>query len=85
MQVNGIVYKYQNKIIYAPKRDLIKDLDTIPFPARHLLDLDELVMNDRLSNTKLPIAHILCSRDVLIAVIFALIKSMKSDIGLGKI
>lgn len=63
-KINGIVYKDEisGKMIHTPKRKLIDDLDKIPFPARHLLSLDEIVMNDRLSNTNLPIAHILCSR-----------------------
>lgn len=62
--INGIVYKdrYSRKMIITPKRELIEDLDSIPFPARHLLPLDEIVMRDRLSDTNLPIAHILCSR-----------------------
>lgn len=62
--IKGIVYKdelSQTKI-YTAKRNLIKNLDEIPFPARHLLPFNDIVMNDRLSDTKLPIAHILCSR-----------------------
>lgn len=62
--INGIAYmnKDDGKIIYTAERKLIANLDEIPFPARHLLSLDEVVMNDRLSDTNLPIAHILCSR-----------------------
>ncbi|MDE7351428.1 MAG: B12-binding domain-containing radical SAM protein [Acetatifactor sp.] len=62
--IAGIVYKDEGngKYVYTPRRELIKDLDTIPFPARHLLPIEEIVMSDRLSNTNLPIAHILCSR-----------------------
>lgn len=63
-QIKGIVYKDSktDKFIHTPKRELIGDLDTIPFPARHLLPQNEIVMDDRLSNTHLPVAHILCSR-----------------------
>lgn len=62
--IDGIVYKdkLSGEMVYTSKRELIKDLDKIPFPARHLLPLDEIIMNDRLSDTNLPIAHILCSR-----------------------
>lgn len=62
--INGIVYwdSHSGKMVKTPERELIEDLDTIPFPARHLLPLDEIVMEDRLSNTNLPIVHILCSR-----------------------
>ncbi len=34
--VNGISYRDGDEIIHNPDRELIKDLDTIPFPARHL-------------------------------------------------
>lgn len=63
-QIKGIVYKDSktDKFVHTPKRELIDDLDTIPFPARHLLPKNEIVMDDRLSNTHLPVAHILCSR-----------------------
>ena len=62
--INGIVFKnaISGEFVFTPKRNLIKDLDSIPFPARHLLPLDEIVMNDRLGETHLPVAHILCSR-----------------------
>ena len=66
--IDGIVYKdkLSGEMVYTSKRKLIKDLDKIPFPARHLLPLDEIIMNDRLSDTNLPIAHILCSRSLQI-------------------
>ncbi len=34
--VNGISYKDGGKIIHNPDRDFIKNLDSLPFPARHL-------------------------------------------------
>lgn len=40
-QVNGIGYKNDNKLLITPPRPLIKDLDKIPFPARHLLPMEE--------------------------------------------
>lgn len=36
-QIFGLIFKKDNQIIVNPPRPLIKDLDTIPFPARHLL------------------------------------------------
>ncbi len=36
--VKGIIYRENGKIVDNGHRDLIKDLDTIPFPARHFLD-----------------------------------------------
>ncbi|MCK4885290.1 radical SAM protein, partial [Candidatus Bathyarchaeota archaeon] len=32
----GISYKENNKVIHNPDRPLIEDLDSLPFPARHL-------------------------------------------------
>jgi len=34
--INGISYKDNNKIIHNPNREFIEDLDSLPFPARHL-------------------------------------------------
>lgn len=38
--VAGISFKENGKAVHTPDRPLIRDLDTIPFPARHLLPLD---------------------------------------------
>ena len=40
--VNGIVYRDMNtgNLKTTPKRPLIKDLDSLPFPARHLVSFD---------------------------------------------
>ena len=35
-QVKGIVFKYKGKVINTGLRELIQNLDSIPFPARHL-------------------------------------------------
>jgi len=37
--IKGISFKKNNRIIHNESRPLIKDLDLIPFPARHLFDL----------------------------------------------
>jgi radical SAM superfamily enzyme YgiQ (UPF0313 family) len=39
--INGISYRNNGSIIHNPKRKLIEDLDSIPFPARHLRRGDE--------------------------------------------
>lgn len=36
-QIKGIAYKDNNKIRVTPQRPLIKNLDDLPFPARHLV------------------------------------------------
>jgi anaerobic magnesium-protoporphyrin IX monomethyl ester cyclase len=39
--LRGIVYRKNGKPIATPRRPLIKDLDSIPFPARHLIKQKE--------------------------------------------
>jgi len=36
MGVNGVSYKDDNEITHNPNREFIEDLDSLPFPARHL-------------------------------------------------
>jgi len=40
-QVPGLVFKKDGKIISTAKRELIKDLDSLPSPAYHLLDIEK--------------------------------------------
>ena len=40
-QVAGIAFKKEGKIIYTKPRGLIANLDSLPFPARHLLPMEE--------------------------------------------
>jgi len=37
--IKGLIYKKDKEIIINPSRPLIKNLDVIPFPARHLLPI----------------------------------------------
>jgi radical SAM superfamily enzyme YgiQ (UPF0313 family) len=39
--IKGIVYKDCGKIVKNPPRELIEDLDSVPFPARHLLNFEK--------------------------------------------
>lgn len=38
-EIHGIVYRLDSEIIKTPSRKYIENLDTLPFPAWHLLDL----------------------------------------------
>lgn len=38
-KVKGIAYRYKDKIIITPKREYIKNLDKLSFPARHLVPI----------------------------------------------
>lgn len=60
-QIKGIYYKSGNNINRNDQQNMICNLDSIPFPARHLLPKDLIVM-ERLADTKLPIAHVLFTR-----------------------
>lgn len=60
-KIKGIYYKKDNNIYVTEKRNDINELDSLAFPARHLLPKEDIVMK-RLSNTSLSIAHVLFSR-----------------------
>ncbi len=60
-EIKGIYYKKDNSIYVTEKRNDINELDSLAFPARHLLPKEDIVM-ERLSNTSLSIAHVLFSR-----------------------
>ncbi|MFH1473790.1 MAG: radical SAM protein [Candidatus Aenigmatarchaeota archaeon] len=38
--IKGIIYRKDSKIIQTEKRELIKNIDMIPFPARDLMDIE---------------------------------------------
>ncbi|MHA1679646.1 MAG: B12-binding domain-containing radical SAM protein [Promethearchaeota archaeon] len=44
-KVRGIAFKKGGEIILTPERDIIQDLDSIPFPARHLMPNEKYVSN----------------------------------------
>ena len=59
-EIKGIYYKNENEIIQTEKNQNL-NLDELPFPGRHLLPKETIVMK-RLSDTDLSIAHILFTR-----------------------
>jgi radical SAM superfamily enzyme YgiQ (UPF0313 family) len=61
-KVNGIVYKEKNKIKFTKPREFIKDLDSIPFPARHLLPPLKDYHPTPASYRKLPLGVLMTSR-----------------------
>ncbi|GEM_PF-369153 len=38
-EIPGVTYRKDDKIVSTPDREPIADIDTLPFPARHLLDM----------------------------------------------
>ena len=68
--VNGLIYKDKNRIIVNPMRVPVKDLDVIPFPARHLLKgFPRLYKNDP-RYKQLPMTHMVTSRGCYYRCIF---------------
>ena len=57
--VLGITFRDKSgRIVRNPDRPLIRDLDELPFPARHLLPMDKY----RVFGLKIPATTIVCSR-----------------------
>jgi radical SAM superfamily enzyme YgiQ (UPF0313 family) len=44
--INGLAYRYAGGVRKNPPREFIKDIDSIPYPARHLVSLDWYKPND---------------------------------------
>lgn len=61
-KINGIAYNKDGLIVKTKDRTLRKDLDSLPFPARHHLPSTDIVMDDRLADTSLKTVHILLTR-----------------------
>ncbi|MBM3255169.1 MAG: radical SAM protein [Candidatus Omnitrophica bacterium] len=59
-QIKGIVFRDGSKILCTPPREYIQDLDTLPFPARHLFP--PLSKYTYLYYKSLPLATIITSR-----------------------
>ncbi len=60
--VKGIVYREQGKLVYTAKREPIKNLDELPFPARHLLKNLEQYVPGLSDYKQLPVTNIITSR-----------------------
>lgn len=52
--IDGLAFKEKGRVIINKPRELIKDLDSIPFPARHLLEKEDYYIppTRRVSNKK---------------------------------
>ena len=56
--VKGLAFRAGGRTVGTPDRPLIENLDTLPWPARHLLDMDKYT----LFNKPIRIAHVMASR-----------------------
>lgn len=61
--VHGIVYrdKKTKKIVFTKRRELVKDINKLPYPAWNLFDLNKYT-NSRLSSRNNPVGHLETSR-----------------------
>ena len=71
-KIKGLAYREGNKVIINPEREPLKDLDSLPFPARHLLSMPKykqfLTKNNPayilFSSRGCPFGCTFCCRDV---------------------
>jgi radical SAM superfamily enzyme YgiQ (UPF0313 family) len=59
--IHGVIYREKNEIMKNPPRELIADLDLLPFPARELLGDDEYIPPPATYKRK-PVAVMMTSR-----------------------
>lgn len=60
--INGIVYRRDGEQIKTPRREFVKDLDALPFPARHLLPPLSAYRPTPASYKKLPLGVLITTR-----------------------
>lgn len=61
-RIDGVCYLENEIPVCTKPRVVTKDIDWLPLPARHLLEYDDIIMEDRLSNTNLKMAHVMFTR-----------------------
>ena len=60
--VPGVLWYDDGEVRREPSRPLLRDIDQLPLPARHLLPVEDFVLPDRLAGTELRMAHVMFSR-----------------------
>jgi radical SAM superfamily enzyme YgiQ (UPF0313 family) len=60
--VTGCVWHRGGDIERERPRALMRDIDTLPLPARHLLPVEDFVISDRLAGSDTHMAHVMFSR-----------------------
>jgi anaerobic magnesium-protoporphyrin IX monomethyl ester cyclase len=61
-QINGLAFREDDEVVLTPPRERIKDLDSLPHPARHLLPPLSEYRPTPASCRKLPVAVMMTSR-----------------------
>jgi magnesium-protoporphyrin IX monomethyl ester (oxidative) cyclase len=57
-RVRGIAFKSRESIVVTPPRPLVRNLDELPWPARHLLPMDKYTLFGK----PIRVAHVMASR-----------------------
>ncbi|MEU4332804.1 B12-binding domain-containing radical SAM protein [Nonomuraea dietziae] len=60
--VPGVLFTRDGRTTRSPARPLMRDIDHLPLPARHLLPREDIVLTDRLAGTDTRMAHVMFSR-----------------------
>ncbi len=72
-KIPGTIWQVGEKVITNPARELIQDLDSIPFPAYHLLSMEKYIWQKQanyLACMRWPVAHMVTSRGCVYNCIF---------------
>lgn len=59
--IDGIILKDKSGVVMTKPRELIKDINILPFPARHLLPIDKCIPLP-IEYKRLPVVHMMVSR-----------------------
>lgn len=62
-RIKGVYFLENEHVSFSGKRQVSRDIDWLPaLPARHLLPEESFIMDDRLSDTDIRMAHVMFSR-----------------------
>ncbi|MEU4233307.1 radical SAM protein [Nonomuraea sp. NPDC026600] len=60
--VPGVLFEHDGRIRRTAAQPLMRNIDDLPLPARHLLPRQDIVLSDRLAGTDTQMAHVMFSR-----------------------
>lgn len=69
-EISGIIFRKEGKIIENKDRPLLDELDNLPFPARHLLDITNSVYKSSFRYMRLPMTTMITTRGCPYACLF---------------
>ncbi len=83
-KIQGVCYLSNLTPTFTQPRPLLANIDDLPFPARHLMQADDLIMSNRLANTDLKMTHIMLSRGCPYSCYFCAAPQKKVQFRTGK-